>query len=78
MTTKETEQKKQIIEKLLPVLKLTRAGADIKRLTYQDEGAAGEYVYGFCELSDSDHHFRIDVTASSGISMIKDICEYFS
>ena len=74
--TKET--KKQIVEKLLPVIKLTREGASIKRLTYQDEGENGEYVYGFYELADGNHHFRIDVTADSEISMIKDICEHFA
>lgn len=70
--------KKEIVEKLFSVIKLTRGGSCIKKLEYQDEGDAGEFVYGFMDLGGKSSHFRIDVTADSDISMIKDICEYFA
>lgn len=64
------EDKAQICKLLLPVLQATRAGEDIKGIEYQksDQGYR-EIVTLFRPWGHED----INVTADSGISMIRDI-----
>lgn len=65
------EDKKAIVEKLLKVIKLTREGDSIQDIVYKKGYGDDEFVYvkryGCTE--------KIDVTADSGIAMMRDILE---
>ena len=65
------EQKKEICKKLEDLLKSTRAHSDLESLEYTteeetcDEAVIATYTNGFTRV--------IDVSADSGISMIRDV-----
>ena len=68
------EDKEKIIELLLPVLQQTRAGCDITELRYEKtEHPDMEQVICKMEHGRETSAMYIDVTADSGIAMIKDI-----
>jgi len=66
------EDKKKILYNLLQTLKSTRAGEDIEDIIYYNMVSLGEYVD---VVYDTGFIRRIDVTADSGIAMIRDICK---
>ena len=71
------EDKVIITEALLDLLKLTRAGAELESLTYsRDPETFDETVTAKWILEDGrDYYTPIDVTADSGIALIKDVCK---
>lgn len=63
------EDKKAICSALADLLKLTRWNGELERIEYKQE-KQGEYVY--C-MYKNGHCIRVDVTADSGIAIIKDV-----
>ncbi len=68
-----TEDKAKIVELLLPVLQQTRAGCDITELQYGESFEGKETVYCRTEHGKEVRAIYIDVTADSGIALIRDI-----
>ena len=69
------EDKVIITEALLDLLKLTRAGAQLESLTYsRDPETFDEMVTAQWMKEDGlEYYTDIDVTADSGIALIKDV-----
>lgn len=69
------ENKKEIIKKLLPVLRMTNNLQDLFKLEYiYDQNTKEEYVRGYF----TNGHIKIaTVTADSGTSLISDIINQF-
>lgn len=66
------EVKNEILYNLLQSLKATRAGKDIEDIIYYNIPGLGECVD---VVYNTGFRRRIDVTADSGIAMIRDICK---
>ena len=71
------EDKVIITEALLELLKLTRAGAERESLTYSRDPETFDEMVTAKWLYDDGHEYYtpIDVTADSGIALIKDVCK---
>lgn len=67
----KTENKYDIVKAMEKVLKMTRAGNDVKRLYYrsEDEIVEIDYVNGYVQC--------VSVECDSGIALIKDILKAF-
>lgn len=61
--------KADIVKALLPVIRLTRAGANVSDITLTDDGEYANILY-----SDGSNS-RCDVSCDSGMSLIRDICQ---
>jgi len=66
------EDKKEIVERLTKLIKKTREGQSIKNIVYKKGNGDDEYV----EVIYFDRTKAIDVTADSGIAMIRDIVNH--
>ena len=62
------ENKQAICSKLGELLQLTRAGADIERIAYDNEKECAVVYY-----KDSPYGLRAFVSGDSGVAMIQDI-----
>ena len=70
------EDKALITARLCGLLKLTRECSDLESLTYEkNPETLEESVHAVWKKEDGmDYHNMIDVTADSGIALIRDVC----
>ena len=66
----EEENKQEIIKALLPVVQLTRNGADVKDMKYRLYDTGEEIV----EIRFSHGVKKVNVHMDSGTAMIRDVC----
>lgn len=74
MQHRKTEDKQTICSALCLSLQLTRDQKDLKDLIWHETPAGDEFV----EICYSDGGHNVDVTADSGIAMIRDILRAIS
>jgi len=66
------DNKKLIVEKLMKLIKQTREGKAIENIAYKKGDGDDEFVYIYFL---NGYTKKIDVTADSGIAMMRDILE---
>lgn len=64
------EDKEAIVKGLLPVLQMTRAGADIVGLKYERSSGFETVIVTYA----NSYEKHINVSCDSGVAMIQDIC----
>ena len=72
------EDKKEVLALLLPVVQATRAGKDVEDLIYEAEGEAGFYEEAVTIKWNDKRRLIVDVTADSGVAMIRDVLHYIN